>query len=410
MKKILLLFILFAFFTHTLSWAQDEDSKFGISFSGFVKNDVFFDSRQSVTAREGHFLLYPKNELIDPDGEDINAHSSLNMLAIQSRLTTKINGPDAFGAKTSGLIEGAYFGATNFDINGFRLRHAFVKLNWENTELLFGQYWHSMFVTGCYPGTVSFNTGTPFQFFTRNPQVRLTHKTGQLSVSLMAASQRDFADAGGSDVLRNAVIPELTLQLSYATDNLLLGVTGGFKQIVPRLMTSTGYKADEVISSFSGHAFMKIISEPLTFKLQGNYLQNGYDGLSLGGYAVQRISDVIKDYREYTNVNSLNLWSEIHSNGKTVQVGLFAGYSKNLGASEEVEDLSLFPSYTRGSDIASLFRLSPRWIYNAGKTRFALEYELTGAAYGKSLSTKGVPGNLTTVVNHRVLFGVYYFF
>ncbi|MCD4696911.1 MAG: hypothetical protein K8S16_11805, partial [Bacteroidales bacterium] len=158
MKKILIILTAILPF---LGNAQD-DKKFGIKFSGFVKSDIFYDSRQTVDIREGHFLLYPKNEYLDENGKDINAVSKFNILAIQTRLKGVITGPDAFGAKTSGLIEGAFFGNIGTDINGFRLRHAFVKLSWEKTELLVGQFWHPMFVTSCFPGTVSFNTGVPF--------------------------------------------------------------------------------------------------------------------------------------------------------------------------------------------------------------------------------------------------------
>jgi hypothetical protein len=157
MKKSLFL-VLFSVILTATSIAQDNNS-FGIRFSVFVKTDIFWDSRQTVAAREGHFLLYPQNEKLDANDEDINAKANFNMLSIQTRLRGTITGPDALGAKTSGVIEGAFFGHTSGDINGFRLRHAFVKLNWTRTELLVGQYWHPAFVTYCFPGVVSFNTG-----------------------------------------------------------------------------------------------------------------------------------------------------------------------------------------------------------------------------------------------------------
>ena len=115
--------------TVAVSAQEKEESKFGVKISGFVKNDFFWDSRQTVAAREGHFLLWPQPEFIDENGEDINAKASFNFLAIQSRLTGTITGPDAFGAKTSGLIEGDFFAQANAHIDLFRLRHAFVKLN-----------------------------------------------------------------------------------------------------------------------------------------------------------------------------------------------------------------------------------------------------------------------------------------
>ncbi|PLX22847.1 MAG: hypothetical protein C0600_16165, partial [Ignavibacteria bacterium] len=72
--------------------AQQEKDEFGISFSGFVKTDIIFDSRQTVTARDGHFLLYPENEVLDANDEDINAAPNFNMLSIQTRLHGKITG------------------------------------------------------------------------------------------------------------------------------------------------------------------------------------------------------------------------------------------------------------------------------------------------------------------------------
>ncbi len=161
---------------------------------------MFYDSRQTVSVREGHFLLYPKPVLADKDGRDINAVSSFHMLSIQTRLLGRVTGPDAFGAKTSGLIEGEFFGTSDADINGFRLRHAFVRLNWAKTELLVGQFWHPMFVTESFPEVVSFNTGAPFQPFNRSPQVRLTRTLGRWSLAATALAQRDFPSNGPDGV------------------------------------------------------------------------------------------------------------------------------------------------------------------------------------------------------------------
>jgi hypothetical protein len=103
--------------------AEKAPPVFGISLSGFVKTDIFYDSRQTVSIREGHYLLYPKGPLLDPGGRDINARSSFNILSIQTRLAGRITGPDVLGAKTSAYIEAEFFGTSDADINGFRLRH-----------------------------------------------------------------------------------------------------------------------------------------------------------------------------------------------------------------------------------------------------------------------------------------------
>lgn len=410
MKKSIVVLIAIGFLCSFKTFAQESDKLFGIKFSGFVKNDFIFDTRQIVSARDGHFLLYPQNERLDMDGEDINAKASFNYLAIQSRLTGKITGPDAFGAKTSGVIEGAFFGQLESNINSFRLRHAYVKLNWETTEVLLGQYWHLMFNTDCYPGTVSFNTGVPMQFFSRNPQIRISQKIGDFKLTGVAATQLDFVSPGGSEALRNAIVPNLIGQLGYTKENLHLGLTAGYKSLLPRLETNTMYKATSTIGGFTSQASAKYTTEPLTFKIQATYAQNGYDGLSIGGYAVSSITDPLRDYRSYTTINTVSYWGDFHTNGKKLQGGLFVGYIKNLGSNDVIDDISLLPTYTRGHNIASVYRVAPRMILNSGKIRFAAEYELTGAAYGATISNKAVPQNTKIVNNNRLLVAVYYFF
>ncbi|RKX23129.1 MAG: hypothetical protein DRP35_00100, partial [Candidatus Zixiibacteriota bacterium] len=164
MKKII--FILFLILNSSVLFAQekvDNQAEFGIKFNGYVKTDIMYDSRQIIAAREGHYLLYPAAELLDINSKDINAKDNLNILAIQTRLTSRISAPNALGAKVSGLIEAAFFGQTEGDINGFRLRHAFLKMQWEKSSLLIGQYWHPMFVTEVHPATLSSNAGLPIQ-------------------------------------------------------------------------------------------------------------------------------------------------------------------------------------------------------------------------------------------------------
>lgn len=414
MKKRLLLFVL------TLTWAfvstAQDDSKFGIRFSGFVKTDMFWDSRQTVAAREGHFLLYPANEKLDADGEDINARANFNMLSIQTRLRGTITGPDALGAKTSGVIEGAFFGHANGDINGFRLRHAFVKLDWDKTSLLVGQFWHPFFVTYCFPGVVSFNTGAPFIPFSRNPQIRVTQKLGKVNLILAAMSELDFFSTGPNgpsrEYIRNSAIPTFSFRAEYRDINtdknseFLIGIGLNYKTLLPRLVTENNYKTSETIGTLSETFYVKYRLPKLTFKLQGVYAEDPYNWLMIGGYAVDEITDPTKDFRSYVPIRTMSGWLDIHSNGKKWQVGLLAGMSKNYGASKEFEG----PVYQRGSDIAYLYRISPRFVYNSGKFRIAPEIEYTVAAYGKTIKADGMVEDTKEIGNLRFLLGVYFFF
>lgn len=402
-----------------LAQPSDKDPMFGIQFKGFVKTDMIYDSRQTVASREGHFLLWPQPELLDVNDQDMNGKDNFNMLSVQSRLTGVISGPDAFGAKTSGLMEGAFFGHSNPDINGFRLRHAFLKLNWEKSTLLVGQTWNPLFIVHSFPGVVSFNTGSPFQPFSRNPQLRFTYQLGsQFNVVAAAVSQRDFASRGpvgvSSSYLRNSVLPDMHVQLHYASaqdgsNSFSSGVGVAYKEIVPRLTSYDGDSAlvrvDERLGSFIAMGYAAYKTKPLTINAQAVYGQNMSDLLMLGGYGVVN-QDPVSGVADYAAVNAFSAWLDVHTNGKAVQVGLFAGYTENLGADQDINGAI----YGLGNDIRYLYRVAPRVMVNSGKTRFAFETEYTTAAYGTAFNNKAMPLNPKEVANLRLLLAAYYFF
>jgi len=439
MKKLLLTLFVTSSMIPSLFAQTDGEKKpaFGINFSGFVKTDIFFDSRQVVTAREGHFLLYPENEKLDADGNDINAKWNSNILAIQTRLAGSIWGPDVLGAKTSAYIEGEFFGNINPNINTFRLRHAFIKLNWKSTELLTGQTWHPMFSTDCFPGTVSFNTGAPFVVFSRNPQIRVTQKVWKLQFQLAALSQVDFTSTGpdgpSPKYLRNSVLPELDFQIQYKTANketgteFVVGAGIDFLMLTPRLSTSVTlslaydtvingivnhvnavtkeYKTNTKITSFAYNFYTKLKLRPVTIKLAAQYGADNYSFTMLGGYVVRSITDISKGYVDYANVRSCAVWGEVHTNGKHWQTGVFGAYAKNLGVGEKV--LPIY--YSRGSNIDYIWRISPRLVYSIQKFRVALELEYTVAGYGTT-TLQGYVSDPKAVGNLRTLLAFFYFF
>lgn len=408
--------------------AQDKpaESNFGIKFNGFVKTDFFYDTREVVNAREGHFLLYPDAPSLDTNGEDVKDHASTNFLSIQSRLTGAISGPDAFGAKTSGVLEADFFGNLN-DENGFRLRHAFAKLNWKRTELLMGQTWNPMFIGESFPGVVSFNTGAPFQPFSRNPQIRLSQKMGDFKLIAVASEQRDFTSVGpsASDIkvatasstyLRNSSIPNAHLQLQYKPDSTehLFGIGVDYKSMLPETATKSiktpvnSYKSSNTINSISYMAFAKLEFKPLVIRAQAIYAQNAYDLTMIGGYAVASFTDSVTGAKKFTNLNTASAWIDMNTKGKKVQCGLFAGYSKNMGADDDIKT-NLF--YARGANINDLYRIAPRVVFIAGKLNLALELEHTVASYGtQNADGKGGVLGCEDVANTRILTSCIYKF
>lgn len=374
-------------------FAQEEaESNFGLKWSGFVKTDYMFDTRQIVAAREGHFLIVPAAESLDANNKDINATPNFNILSIQSRLTGTITGPDFQGFKTSGVLEADFFG-NGGDENGFRLRHAFLKLSNEKVDILMGQYWHPMFVTSVFPGTYSFNTGMPFQPFARNPQIRLSSK-GSFRVNAILFTERDFKTAGAS--VSQAGMPQAHLQFEYGDKkSFLAGAGANYKTVLPAL-------GGEKLSSIAAQAFVTATFNGITWKAEGVYGENMSDLLSIGGFGVNNNGDFISS-------STISAWTEFSGKaGENIAWGLFGGYSMNQGFGEAV-------AYTSGflaDGVANILRVSPRVGFTAGKTTLGVEVEFTQAQYGGLDATTGnmVTTGIDPVSNVRALFTAMYKF
>ncbi len=403
MKKYLLLWI----FITLMGFPQNSNESVpDVKISGYIKNDFFFDSRQTAALREGHFLLYPLNESFDANGKDINAKPSFNALSIQSRICAKFTGPKVLGAKSGGLLEGEFFGTSDPDINGFRLRHAFITFDWENTSLLFGQTWHPMLVIDVIPQVISFNTGAPFQPFARNPQIRLTQSFGKIYLIAALMTQRDVTSNGpngfSSMYLKNNVLPNAHLQLQYKNESIVTGVGVDYKSLLPRTVTSKNIITDEKVSSFAGIIYAKYYSSGFTWLAEGVYGQNLADLFMFGGYAVSKY-DSLTGYEKYTTLGVYSFWTDL-TFGTEIQPGIFFGFTKNLGAKDRI----VGASYTRINDIDKIFRVSPRIVFNFSKIRLAAETEFTSASYGTS-DGYGKITNTKDILNVRGLFAVYYF-
>ncbi|HHN48341.1 MAG TPA: hypothetical protein ENN08_05345 [Bacteroidales bacterium] len=386
---------------------QTETKKAGIRFTGFVKSDYWYDSRQVVAAREDLFLLFPSSKRLDLNGEDINARPTFNYSAITSRLTGIISGPDAFGAETSGVIEADFSGVTNADINGFRLRHAYAKLRWEKSELLFGQYWHPMFVPEVFPNVISLNTGAPFQPFIRNPQIAYKHYSGDFNISLTLISQRDNSSDGPAgfspQYMRNSLMPNAHLQLQHKTENHVWGLAADYKVLQPRLETSGRLKTNESIGSYAFMVYHKFRSDQFLWSAKTIYGQNLTEHLMMGGYAV-RSFDELTMFETYTPTNHLNFWSFI-SYGNHVRLGLFGGFLKNFGTTHKNTGIY----YARGHDIDYLYRLAPSVSFISNNVQISTELEYTAAAFG-SPDQKGKVQNSEEIGNLRLLLTFFYFF
>lgn len=389
----------------------DNSANWGIKFYGFVRNDIMYDTRQIVSAREGDLSLYAKDKAPDANNKDINAAPTFHMLAITSRLGGTITGPDAFGAKTSAILEAEFFGNIDADINEFRLRHAWAKLDWPKTQLAFGQYWHPMFVTDCFPGVVDFNTGMPFQPFNRSPQVRLTQKldkANKTSFILALISQRDFASVAPSgynatDPLRNSGVPNLHAQLQYKDAKLVAGAGVDYKTLRPRLNSGTpSVVSKERVNSTSFIAYAKLTTKPVVIKAEAVIGENLTDHVMIGGYLGYVATPGAVETYDATKTKSY--WLDIGGTGKKTIPGLFIGYTSNDGAATGATAVYGRGIAVTGRGLKNVFRVSPRLEMVSGKFKFGTEIEYTAAEYGTTANDAKITGSTDKVSNTRFLF------
>ncbi|MBT3302124.1 MAG: hypothetical protein HOG05_00910 [Bacteroidetes bacterium] len=406
-RLIPILFILILNF-NSFAQTKDKKSSFGIQFHGFVNWQAFYDTRQMVEAREGMFTLYPKNADYDHNLVDMNSASSFQMLAMTTRLSANISGPDVFKAKSSALIEGDFTGVSNGDNNGFRLRHAYMKLNWENDELLIGHYWHPLDVVEVKVGTIALNSGAPMRSFSRFNQISYTRKIGLLSLLVFAGSERDYASIGplgvSNSYQRNALIPNVHFQMKFDLENFKAGVGFDQKILRPRLETEMGFQTKELLYSQAFVAYGQYVYNDYAFKVQ--YIEGGNltDHLMLGGYG-EFLEDTMTGFSSYHNISQASIWGVIEKTKGSFRPGVFLGYAKNRGSDHIINS----HVYSRGSDIDYVYRIGPRLSYWSGKLMVSAEIEYTVVAYGTTDQYMQV-ANSIEYANLRTLIAAFYFF
>jgi hypothetical protein len=406
--KKLLPFIFIAF--STLAIAQETTK---LKVYGFVSNDFFYNSRQNVEMVDGVIQLFPKPIELNTAGVDKNAVAQAEMISVDTRLGIDLTGAPILGAKSSGKIEADFAGfGTSYYV--FRIRQAFMKLNWEKTELLVGQTWHPLFGS-VVPTTFSANAGGPFQPFNRSPQVRVKESLSKtLSLTAAALYEMQYASQGpagtSNTYMKNAIVPDFFVGLENKTKHWTLGVGADLKTIKPEPLN------DATISSLSASAYAQYVNGKLQIKGKTTYGENLSDQLMLGGYGVSKYASDSATVLSYTNLKSMNTWVNLVY-GTKLQVGLLLGAANNLGSSDNF-DLRKgkkmtaygYSFYDASQQVLDhLYRIAPQVSYNLSNFKFGLEYDYTTASYG-AIQRDGSAKNTYSVSNNRILASVMYIF
>jgi len=202
-------------------------SKFNLSIGGYLKLDYAHNTNGigplSPGAPGGSLPPGSKEESI--------------FTAKQSRFWLKVAGPTFLGAKTNALVEMDFYGAGALanEFGHMRMRHAYGSMDWQNTQVLFGQFWDVFGPAAA--DTIDFRqggtTGAPSS--PRVPQVRVTQKVNLGSdhmLKFVAAVQNPVQDAAGAGANSMSKYGSYGSMVNFAGQAMfsskILGVSPGF--------------------------------------------------------------------------------------------------------------------------------------------------------------------------------------
>jgi hypothetical protein len=264
------------------------------------------------------------------------------------------------------------------------------------------------------PTVLSLNTGAPFNPFSRTPQVRYNAQLKDFRISAAAIYQMQYTSPGPAgnslEYQINGGLPELYLSLEYKKSGLLAGVSGEYQMIRPRTIGTIiqngipiAVKVSDKIHSYSASAYIGYNHKLLNVKAKTIYGQNLGHLLMLSGYGVTE--NLPNGSSTYSGLNSSASWINI-TYGQRYLIGLFGGYIKNFGASKPLSTV-----FVRGfNNIDQIVRISPSFTYNIKGLSVGLEYEMTGAFYGETISDNYSVTDTHFVHNHRIYCVVAYSF
>jgi len=175
--------------------APPVTSKWTASMYGFIEADFIYDSTQSFNDAAG-------NTIVQANGYAAKNHR-LQFSIRNTRLGFRFGAPEWGSVRSTAVLEMDFYGnqpanpptlaeGSFFNSPGFRIRHAYLKLETPIVDLLFGQTWELFgWQTYFHPNSVQVQ-GLPGQAFARTVQARVskTIRTEPVTVDVAVAASR----------------------------------------------------------------------------------------------------------------------------------------------------------------------------------------------------------------------------
>ena len=389
---------------------------------GYIKGEIFWDTRQTEGSREQQSMLFPKPFFPDLFGTDINSRGQWHATAVETRFGFALKGPTWGSVSTDGRVEGDFRGPLETANSAFRLRHAFCRVDWGSGSFLCGQWWHPLFILKCFPHTVAFAIGAPMEAQARDPQLRLTQRWRCFEAIFALAGQRDFQSNGpnglSTEYIRNSAMPNIHFQTrAYWNDDAhMIGAAVDYKRLVPRIVTDKCVAENSAVGSIIFEAFASFLQPPWSLRLKAFWAENANDQFLISGFGV-RTRDPITNCQTYSSTATAGAWLDFTYifGCDDREFGFFVGGTKNLGSRDALfidpeTNLPIIFALTRfGPDIDYVVKFQPRFVYRKDPIRFGAELEYARASFGCP-DECGRVRNGIPVDDFRILLALYYVF
>lgn len=366
------------------------DTEFTTRWSGFIRNDVFANTRQVVSFARSTIPTIPLPPRPDVIGCDINAVGNIGMTPLRSFIRL-----DAWGVKCGRFYlhsgyQFTFLGLNEFTAGNINLWHAYMQLIHEKDRIVMGLYRHPFGILRVFPRSYIFNIAS----IAVAPQLRWWHSWGVVQTLITLYGQlidTDYGQARSGEIvpsplfIQNSGKPGLSLRLQAATPLYVVGCGIDVYQLLPRLQSNTGYSTTQTTNIVNGTVYAALDSRDLWIKAQGFFGEDFVTNTLLGGYALSACN-AQTNVCQYTHIPTATIRFDMEwRRHPIIHPGLFVGWATTLKTNQPlyispVTNKPVF--FGPAADLHRIERVGIRCEVDIEPLRFGLEWDFTRAVWG----------------------------
>lgn len=424
MKRLWIVILLIPFLAQAVEYREDLiPSLLHYRFTGFIRNDFFADTRQSLQFRSNPLLVVPREPNYDPLCADSNAVNKFGITPLRSYLRLDVWGNDFATVDAHACLQVDFIGPQELQQGLLRCWYLYGELYSERNQCIVGQFRHPFRPIRVFPGSLTYNPAAIEQA----PQLRWRHTFANgISTIITAFSELAFPSFGLAQPLlggcpchcppasnavnslplfiQNSTKPGVAGRIEYSSPMVVVGCGLLGFSLLPRLVTNLCYPNDATVPACWATAYGAVTTCDIDWKTQLLWGQNVASINPVGGYVAAQCSNETGGCR-YRALQDLLIWSDCSwQRHPVVHPGFYLEFTTIVGHGPTAIDPVTQAATVYGTDgrLHSVLRCSPRIIIDWGDLKFGIEYSYIRALYG-SLDATGRLINRAPIAMGRLL-------